>query len=248
MNEAVIGIIGLIVGALIGSTGIGGVLLAPALDVFSSKSVHDAVPICMFAFVFSGLAGTALYARYGVIEWRWLMPLSIGAAPAAFFGAAAVPFVPAALLKFAIAAMVIAAGVQALSVPRNAGSHPSRFGDGTLLWFGAVVGFGSSLTGTGGPLILIPILLVAGAEVRQAVGLAQAIQIPIAVFATANNLVFARIDLRVAVPVTIAVVAGVYLGSSLARRSSAMRFRAFIGVTLVAAGLFYAGAAALSVR
>ena len=246
MSEALIGIIGLVVGVLIGSTGIGGVLLAPALDMFSSKGVHDAVPICMLAFVFSGIAGTALYATSGVIEMRALLPLSIGAAPAAFAGAAAVPFVPATLLTYAIAAAVIAAGVQALSIPRNTGSHPSRFRDGTLVALGALVGFGSSLTGTGGPLILIPILLVAGAEVRQAVGLAQAIQIPIAVFATANNLMSARIDLGIAIPVTVAVVTGVYLGSGLARRSSVRGFRTFVGVTLVAAGLFYAGRAAMT--
>ena len=241
---SLIGIIGLIVGVLIGSTGIGGVLLAPALDVFNNTRVHDAVPICMLAFVFSGLAGTAIYAKSRIIEWRSLIPLSIGAAPAAFAGAAAVPFIPATILKLTIAAMVIAAGVQALSVPQNAGPHPCRFGDAALVALGALVGFGSSLTGTGGPLILLPILLVAGSEVRQAVGIAQAIQIPIAVFATANNLVSGSIDLGIAVPVTVAVVVGVYLGSGLARRSSARGFRTFIGLTLLGAGLFYAGLAA----
>ena len=49
------------------------------------------------------------------------------------------------------------------------------------------VRFGSSLSGTGGPLLLIPSLLLLNFPVMVAVGLSMAIQIPIAPFATLGH-------------------------------------------------------------
>jgi hypothetical protein len=50
--------------------------------------------------------------------------------------------------------------------------HARHFEMPTLLAVGAFVGFGSALTGTGGPILLIPILLLMRTPVRMAVALA----------------------------------------------------------------------------
>ena len=52
-----------------------------------------------------------------------------------------------------------------------------------LAGIGAAVGLGSALTGTGGPVLLVPLLMWWGAPVLASVGLSQAIQVPIALIA-----------------------------------------------------------------
>jgi uncharacterized membrane protein YfcA len=59
----------LLVGALIGSVGIGGVLLAPALAFLGGLDVHEAMGTSMWAFVFTGIAGTASFSRRGSLDW-----------------------------------------------------------------------------------------------------------------------------------------------------------------------------------
>ena len=59
---------------------------------------------------------------------------------------------------------------------------------------GLFVGLGSALTGTGGPVLLIPILLWLNFPLLAVVGLAQGIQIPIALSASTGNYIFSGID------------------------------------------------------
>eukprot|EP01006_Ploeotia_vitrea_P058559 TRINITY_DN69694_c0_g1_i1.p1 TRINITY_DN69694_c0_g1~~TRINITY_DN69694_c0_g1_i1.p1 ORF type:complete len:324 (-),score=39.73 TRINITY_DN69694_c0_g1_i1:91-1041(-) len=55
---------------------------------------------------------------------------------------------------------------------------------------GTVVGVGSALTGTSGPVILLPILISSKWPILHALGIAQLIQIPISISATIGNVVF----------------------------------------------------------
>jgi uncharacterized membrane protein YfcA len=56
-----------------------------------------------------------------------------------------------------------------------------------LAAIGAGVGYVSALTGTGGPVSLMPVLLALKVDVLSAVGLGQAIQVPIGALATAQH-------------------------------------------------------------
>ena len=71
--------------------------------------------------------------------------------------------------------------------------RPGRAGPGRamakplLIALGGLTGFGSAMSGTGGPLILLPILLWLYVPVISAIGVAQAVQLPIALLATGGN-------------------------------------------------------------
>ncbi len=237
-SHSVIGLVSLVVGTMIGATSIGGVLLAPGLNIVGHTSIRDAIPICMLAFAFSGFFSTIIYARRKVIQWASLGFLSLGACPSAFAGASIVGLVPVPALKLAIAVLVVVAGVQAV-FGRRENQDERHIGSGSLIAVGAIVGFGSSLTGTGGPLILLPLLMLVSANLLQSIGLAQAIQIPIGLFASANNLIYGGIDLTLAPWVTALVVVGVCLGTTFVRHHSPAKIRPHIGFVLTTIGLFY---------
>ena len=60
--------IALAVGFFIGTVGVGGVLLIPALIWLAGVPVHQATATALLSFLFTGLLGTGLYQRRGSID------------------------------------------------------------------------------------------------------------------------------------------------------------------------------------
>ena len=117
------------------------------------------------------------------------------------------------------------------------GVEPRALAKGALFVIGAVTGIGSSMSGTGGPLVLIPILLWLQVPVLAAVGLSQVIQVPISVFATAGNLVYGVIDFTTAAAVSVVLMIGVWFGARIAHRVSSLAMKRFVSVALLAVGV-----------
>jgi uncharacterized membrane protein YfcA len=237
--KALVGLAGCIVGAMIGATSIGGVLLVPTLDVIGHISVHEAVPVCMFTFACSGLVATRIYSLRKVIHWSSLAPLSLGACPCALVGAAVSGFVPATALKLAIGIFLIFAGMQALIWNPATVVDDKPIRPIVLIILGAIAGLGSSLTGTGGALILLPTLMMIRSNLMQSIGLAQAIHVPIGIFATTTNAISGNINLSLAFWVTVTVVFGVVVGTRLVRNRSVKILKMCLGLALTAIGVFY---------
>ena len=234
----VLALIGLIVGLLIGAIGIGGVLLLPALVYMGGIDVHTAVPVCMLSFVATGTVGTIVYARHGSIRTDLAAWLCAGAVPAAFAGALALPWIPAGLIMALVALLMILAGVDALLKSlRPAAPAASRLpGRGALVALGFVTGFGSALTGTGGPLIMVPIAIFLGLPVLIAVGLGMAIQIPIAAFASLGNWIAGNLDVGLAVVLAAIMGCGVLIGALAIHRVPGGPLRRLVAGMLILIG------------
>ena len=87
----------LLVGVLIGSIGVGGVLLVPALTYISGIEIHIAIAACMLSYAFSGSVGAMIYARHKTIRWETGLWLCLGAMPGAYLGALVVSVLPCLL-------------------------------------------------------------------------------------------------------------------------------------------------------
>lgn len=238
-----------VIGVLIGGAGIGGVLLLPALNALGGVALHAAIPACLLAYLGSGAVGTWLYARRGTLDWRLAAGLCAGGAPGAYLGAVLLPHAPAAALEFGIAALLVASGVYALAqrpagAPRNEtprGNSPPPHESpppraATLAAIGFVVGVGSALTGTGGPLLLIPILVWRRLPMLTAVGLAQVIQLPVAALATVGNALHGPVDWALGAWLALALVIGVTAGARLAHALPGAALARLVAVLLVAVG------------
>lgn len=239
---AIVGL-GLFSGVLIGCIGIGGVVLVPALHYLGGIPIHTAIGAAMLAYLVTGAIGTMVFGNKQSIKWNMAPWLWAGAMPGALAGALASSAAPGALLELAIGALTVVSGVHALvngAVAERPGGHGQggSLSNATLAVVGAVTGFGSSLTGTGGPLVLIPILMWLGTPVLTAIGLAQAIQLPIAITATAGNAAAGTLDAWLGAVLGIGLALGTWGGAHLAHAlPRATLFRIVAGV-LVAVGLF----------
>lgn len=232
-----IAVLGLLVGVLIGCVGIGGVLLVSGLVYFAGRDVPVAIATSMFSFLFSGVAGAAEYARRGSIRWSMATVLCVAAMPGAYLGALCVSLLPAAWLEAIIAAMVLFSGIHALVRRPPAAGDGSRLSVGGLGLTGAVTGFASAVSGTGGPLVLIPILVWMKVPLLTALGLSQIIQVPIAALATIGNFQHGDVDVGSGIAIGVLLVVGVALGARVAHHLPAELLRRIVSGLLVAVGV-----------
>ena len=229
----------LFVGLLIGAVGIGGVLLVPALAFVVGIDVHRAIPACMLAYLATGIAGGLVYARHGSIRKDMIGYLCIGAVPSAFAGSLLLGTIPSAAVLMLIAVLMVISGVDALRKAYARNPPPSieqQPRPGWLATIGLITGFGSALTGTGGPLILVPSAVYIGLPVLTAIGLGQVIQIPIATFASVANWLADSLDFELALTIAAGMVVGTLIGANLAHRLPASPLRKAIAWLLVVVG------------
>ncbi len=210
----------LVVGVFIGAVGVGGVLLVPALMMFSGLSVHQAAATALFSFLFTGVLGGVMFSRRGTIDWKVAGPVCAGAFALSFAGAALGGRIPAAVLMWIIAAILFAAGLY-IVLP-NARNNPEHRGNGNargtaaLLGMGAVSGFGAGISGAGGPLFSVPLMLALQFDPLVAVGTGQVVQIASSLSGSLGNLGYGSIQYGLAFPVTIVELIGVLLGVRIA--------------------------------
>jgi uncharacterized protein len=229
---------GLPIGFLIGLTGVGGVLLAPALTHLLCRDVHEAVALSLASFIAAGLVAVVLRQRAGAAartgpgDWKLLVAIVPGAA----LGAVVTQILPGEALSLLISAAVATAGVLSLAGgPERRGGGDLR--DRALIAIGFAAGCLSAMSATGGPLVLLPLLLWRGTDIRHALGLARAAQLPVAASATLANSIAGTLDIRVAAILGVALVAGMLGGIAFSRRIAAARLHRGVSWCLLLVGV-----------
>jgi len=232
---------GVFVGVLIGCVGIGGVLLVPILTYIIGIDIHIAIAAAMFSYMFSGVVGTFIYAKKGSIKWPQTIWLIIGAAPAAFVGAKVTLSIPGQYLEFLIALFVVAAGINAMRNHKSMDSSLNISNPYALFSIGVLTGIGSALTGTGGPLFIVPIMVSLKVAAHTAIGFSQAIQLPIASLATFSNFLYGSVDLIVGGVIACGIIIGSMYGAKLAHLFSSTIMNRIVALVLVAVGMIMIG-------
>ena len=161
----------------------------------------------------------------------------IGAAPAAFIGAKITLSTPGQYLEVLIAIFIALAGINALrgqKVNESSSNISNRF---VLIFIGVVAGIGSALTGTGGPLIVVPIMVSLKVAAHTAIGFSQVIQLPIASLATLSNFLYGSVDLIVGGVIAGGVIIGSLFGAKLAHLFSSRIMQRILSIVLVVVGV-----------
>jgi hypothetical protein len=223
-------------GLLIGCVGIGGVIVAPALVYVAGVAPRTAIATALCAFAVSGTIGLYAYAKAGSIRWRDAAFASLGALPCAFGGALLGNAVQPVWLELTVALLMMATGLYTLVRRHDAPGIGRPLSAASLTGIGAGTGLLSALTGTGGPLVLVPILLWLEVPVLAAIGLGQAIQLPVAAAATAGNLLAGALDLRLSLALAVGLSLGTGLGAKAAHALPTSALRKAVASLLVVLG------------
>lgn len=232
-------------GFAVGVTSIGGILVVPTLTAIGGVPLREAIAAANFSFAFGGAAALILQSRRGVVA----NAAASAGAPALFYwaaligagiGALTLQWLPLALVRMVVAFLAVLSGVLALRPLRLAGAGTAEGGAIPAAGLiGVVVGCVSAWSGTGGPIALLPILMFARVPVLLAVGVGQAVQLPIAGATGVVNLLTGQLNLALGVTLGVLQLLGWFAGWRLARHLPASSLKNLLAYGLIAVGLWF---------
>ncbi len=229
--------LGLFVGLCIGCVGIGGVMLVPALVYLGGIEIQVAIAAAMMGYLLTGAVGAVIYARRKSIRWSLALWLCVGAMPAALAGAWTSNNIEPIFLEVGIALITLSAGAQALRAGAEGEASRATLGRPAMVLIGVVTGFVSAITGTGGPLVVVPVLLWLKVPILTTIGLSQAVQFPIAALATMGNFLYGAPSLALGLVLAAGLALGALAGAQLAHALPRDLLRRLVGGVLITVGV-----------
>ena len=229
----------LLIGGLIGASGIGGVLLVPALTHFGAVPLPQAIAAASLGFALPALVALRPMLRQRELVIRCI-PLLIGALVGAVVGALTVHWLSATALMMGVMLLVLFAGWRGLQSPAIAAKPADSLSIPVLLLMGVLVGFGSALTGTGGPVLIIPLLMLMRQPVVFAIVAAQAIQLPVTLASSTVHALEGRLDFRLALICGLLMLIGAFFGQRAAAGLDVRQLQRMVSILLLAVGSWFA--------
>jgi hypothetical protein len=227
---------GLVVGCVIGLTGMGGgALMTPVLVIFFHVTPSAAISSDILASVVLKPIGGGVHARRKTVNWRLVRWLSVGSVPAAFCGAYLIDRVAShglenrvkeilgVVLLIAAAAMLVKVIVQART-PRidDAPMDPRLVRPIPTLVIGAVGGVlvGPTSVGSGSLIIAMLMLLYPTLSSREMVGTDLVQAVPLVCAAALGHILFGHLQLDLTTSVLAGAIPGVYIGARVSARAN----------------------------
>ena len=242
MWEALAWAVLLSAGVAIGATSIGGVLVVPVLTLMLGYDMPSAIAAASLAFLITGV-----YALWTSPQgWRGLRggdpALLVLALLGAVLGACVADAVPPLWVRRWIGLLALGSGLQTLwrvyqwTHPSQAAPRPWP-GVAEQSVVGAVIGVGSALSGTGGPVMLMPYLLLTHRPLMQSVAAALVLQLPIGLASSATHALAGRAHVWLSVQIGLVLVVGVWGGRRLARHMPLRGLMAAMACVLIVTGV-----------
>lgn len=254
-----ISLAGLLVGAVVGLTGMGGgALMTPLLVLLFGVHPLAAVSSDLVAAVVMKPIGGGIHFRRGTVHTGLVRWLAAGSVPAAFAGAfvishldgpsveSRITTILGVVLLIASAAMVAKAAVQSRwhgSLEGAAAERvPVRVVPTVVIGIvgGLVVGMTS--VGSGSLMIVALMLLYPALSAKEMVGTDLVQAVPLVVAAAAGHALFGQVEFGLTTSLLVGSVPGVWIGAHLSSRAADHYIRPVLVLVLVLSGLKLLGA------
>lgn len=251
---------GLLVGFVVGLTGMGGgALMTPILVLFFGINPLAAVSSDIVAAVVMKPVGGGVHLRRGTVNLGLVRWLAIGSVPAAFAGvlvlrAIGAPEFGERLKVLLGAVLLVAAGAIVakgiLQARRRAdgdeptGVHTIAIQPGRTLLIGVVGGLvvGMTSVGSGSLMIVLLMLLYPALASNELVGTDLVQAIPLVLSAAIGHVLFGDLQLGLTTSLLIGSVPGVYFGARISSRAPDRIIRPVLVIVLTVSALKLLGA------
>lgn len=250
--DPVVAVAGLLVGFVVGLTGMGGgALMTPVLVLLFGIPPLAAVSSDIVAAMVMKPVGGAVHWRRGTVHVRLVLWLMLGSVPSAFLGVVLLQrlghgFDLQGFIKHAlgIALIVVAAGL----VLRPLLQRHRRLGESApplvvkplrTLAIGVVGGLvvGMTSVGSGSLMIILLLLLYPAIRLSELVGTDLVQAIPLVASAALGHLFFGDFQLGLTASILIGSIPGVFIGAQLSSRAPDHAIRPALVVVLMASAL-----------
>ena len=251
---------GLLVGIIVGLTGMGGgALMTPMLVFFFKADPLTAISSDLVASFVMKPAGALVHLRNKTVNLQLVKLLCLGSVPAAFFGAWFISLQPrgeeldtALKTLLGLALLVASAGLVARALFQM-WQNRLPLGEGATkmsrpevvpkplptILLGAIAGFIVGITSVGsGSIIIVALLLIyPGLKASSLVGTDLTQAIPLVGAAALSHLLFGSFSLDITTSLLIGAVPGAFIGAQVSSRAPGGVIRRILAVLLLASGL-----------
>ncbi|HEX4059026.1 MAG TPA: sulfite exporter TauE/SafE family protein [Galbitalea sp.] len=248
---------GLVIGFVVGLTGMGGgALMTPVLVLIFKVDALTAVSSDLVVSLFMKPAGAIVHLRRRTVDLRLVGWLCVGSVPAAFSGIAILRFLPqvtnlSALIKVCtgVALIIAASGLALQMITRYVQNRNGLTGAGAAIGtvrirplptvlLGAAGGLIVGLTSVGAGSIIVVVLLFLYPSLRanRLVGTDLVQAIPLVASATLAHLLFGSVSFATAASLLIGAIPAVWLGARSSSRAPERVIKAALFVLLLASG------------
>jgi len=247
---------GLLVGLVVGLTGMGGgALMTPILVLLFRINPLSAVSSDIVAAVVMKPVGGSVHARRGTVNVDLVRWLALGSVPAAFCGVFVLRAIGApefgdrlkvllgAVLLVAAAA-IVAKGVLQARRPAGGGVHAITVRPGRTVLIGVIGGLvvGMTSVGSGSVMIVLLLFLYPALSSNELVGTDLVQAIPLVVAAAIGHLFFGDLQFGLTLSLVLGSVPGVYLGARVSSRAPERIIRPVLVIVLTVSALALLGA------
>jgi len=214
----------ILIGVALGLLGGGGsIMTLPILTYAIGMETRSAIAASLFVVGVTSATGAIAHARAGRIRWRTGLLFGGAGMVGAFVGGRGAVYVPAGVLMFVFAAMMIATAIAMLRgrrvTPGEAPAIRTELPVGKVLIEGGVVGLVTGMVGAGGGFLVVPALvLLGGLPMEIAVGTSLVVIAMKSFAGLAGHLGHVQVDWPITLAVTAAAVVGSFLGGRLVGR------------------------------
>jgi hypothetical protein len=257
---------GLVVGFIVGLTGMGGgALMTPMLIFVFRVDPLVAVSSDVVASLFMKPAGAFVHLRRRTVNLRLVLWLCVGSVPAAFSGALLIQWLPFgdsldAALKIVLGvALLIASGGLVLRAVLQMMRNRSALGEGPTrpsaprelvvrpvptAILGAVAGLlvGMTSVGAGSIIIVVLLLLYPALKASQLVGTDLVQAVPLVAAASLGHLLYGDFSLGLTTSLLIGAIPGAWFGAHVSSRAPGGIIRRALAILLLASALKLLGA------
>jgi hypothetical protein len=244
---------GLVVGILVGLSGVGGsAILAPMLILVLGIKPTIVIGTDLLYSVPTKILALVLHQRLGTVDWRITRLLLVGGVPGALVGLALFAYVRAhmpvdafeATLKhfIGIAILVASAGTLLLAFrkppPGGVSDEPVITQTGAVIASGAIVGLLVALTSVGSGSVTLPLLILAlpAISLRRVIGSEIAFSAFLVPLAAVGQSSLGNVSWAMAGALLVGSLPGVWIGARLSRLLGDAWLRPTIVVVLAVAG------------
>ncbi len=252
MIEPMYSLAGLLVGMLVGLTGVGGgSLMTPLLVLLFNFHPATAVGTDLLYASATKSVGTAVHGRHGTVDWSVVRRLATGSLPAAIITLLIIGYYKdeakelGTVISLALGVLLIISGLlvqfRVWAVARMralVGDLDERTTSRYTIIMGAILGILVSLTSVGAGAIGMTALLVLypRAPVVRLVGSDIAHAVPLTLVAGIAHWQMGSVDVSLLLSLLAGSIPGIILGSLIATRVSESVLRPLLAVTLVIIG------------
>ena len=177
LELAITGVVCLVVGLLIGWSGIAGFLLPIFFTGYLNLPNTTALAISFFCFFISGSLGSYQYYKKGNLPVKLGLYLGLGSLVGAMIGVSLNKMIPTSIVTLILYLVVLLSGCSILLRNKKTDTTTKKIKKNTLsvpflIILGLVTSIICAFSGAGGPILVMPLLVVFGITPRIAVGVA----------------------------------------------------------------------------